>query len=280
DGVFYIPDFVTEDEASRLMEEAYEISQWKELPQRRLQILGGTPHPDGMVPVPLPPHLAALISSLVLNSLLPRPSFPLQAEPNHCLLNEYSSGQGIAPHKDGPLYYPRVAILSLGSPAELRFWAMNPTNGIMDGAEAVATPASRSMLCEHRSLVVFEGEAYHDYWHGILPSLEAARAAAAGAGSEHTAPACSVESRTEATDAATAAAAAKKEQEEQLEGEECSPEQWPKQRPLRLSFTLRRVLKIINEEAVVDTEEQRQEQLRRDAFFERSVSDSVRQQRR
>jgi len=87
-------------------------------------------------------------------------------EPNHVLLNEYTRGQGIAPHKDGPLYEPMVAILSLGSPARLDFWASREE--AMKPVEE-NTP-SVSVLCEHRSLLVFCGEAYNDYWHGILPS--------------------------------------------------------------------------------------------------------------
>ncbi|CAN0496491.1 unnamed protein product, partial [Discosporangium mesarthrocarpum] len=50
--------------------------------------------------------------------LFPDPLCP----PNHVLLNEYSGGQGISPHKDGPLYDGRVAILSLGRPARLVLW--------------------------------------------------------------------------------------------------------------------------------------------------------------
>ncbi len=41
---------------------------------------------------------------------------------NHVLVNAYLPGEGIMPHEDGPLYHPAVCILSLGSPAILRFW--------------------------------------------------------------------------------------------------------------------------------------------------------------
>ena len=49
--------------------------------------------------------------------------FPEAGPPNHVLINSYNRGQGIAPHQDGPLYEPLVAILSLDGPALLQFWA-------------------------------------------------------------------------------------------------------------------------------------------------------------
>lgn len=56
------------------------------------------------------------------SALSPAPGvFPSDQPPNHILLNEYRDGQGIGPHKDGPLYHPMVAVLSLGSPADIHF---------------------------------------------------------------------------------------------------------------------------------------------------------------
>jgi len=49
--------------------------------------------------------------------------------PNHILLNSYEEGQGIAPHKDGPLYENKVAIISLGSADDLHFWRSNKAAG-------------------------------------------------------------------------------------------------------------------------------------------------------
>jgi len=42
---------------------------------------------------------------------------------NHVLLNEYQFGQGIASHKDGPLYHNVVAVLNLGSSAVIDFFS-------------------------------------------------------------------------------------------------------------------------------------------------------------
>jgi alkylated DNA repair protein alkB family protein 6 len=88
------------------------------------------------------------------------------------LVNRYKPGEGILPHQDGPAYEPKVAIVSLGSPAVLRFWRRRRRReGDDDEASGVPVPGvdapDASVLLEHRSLVVFEGEAYSDCYHGI-----------------------------------------------------------------------------------------------------------------
>jgi alkylated DNA repair dioxygenase AlkB len=40
---------------------------------------------------------------------------------NHILVNVYPPGVGIMPHFDGPLYFPKVVVLSLGGPAIITF---------------------------------------------------------------------------------------------------------------------------------------------------------------
>ena len=65
------------------------------------------------------------------------------------------------PHRDGPLYHPTVAILSLQSPIVFDFWA---------SAAAAADPQGQpalSLLLEPRSLLVFCGDAYVNYHHAI-----------------------------------------------------------------------------------------------------------------
>ena len=108
----------------------------------------------------------------VFGSLIESGVFPEDEPPNHILINAYSCGQGIAPHQDGPLYKPLVAILSLDGPALLQFW---PPRRDEDGAALApdlnSTSATRepstSILCQPNSLVVFCGDAYETHWHGI-----------------------------------------------------------------------------------------------------------------
>ena len=123
--------------------------------------------------------------------------------PNHVLCNEYIPGQGINPHKDGTRWYPKVAILSLTSPILFHFWppetlvddgskktdvdgggggserrggseSTNDVNGVAAAAAAAARPnmsvPAHSVLCMPRSLLVFEGWAYTELFHGIVPT--------------------------------------------------------------------------------------------------------------
>ena len=96
DCVAIYEDFVTADEAEALVEGAY-AGTWSEMTNRRVQNLGGVPHPDGMISEPLPEWLVPLCSQLV-------DCGAFQEAPNHCLLNEYLPAGGIAPHRDGPRY--------------------------------------------------------------------------------------------------------------------------------------------------------------------------------
>jgi alkylated DNA repair dioxygenase AlkB len=148
---------------------------WTNLQNRRLQNLGGTPASatgKGMRSVHVPSYGQVIFAALVAAGV-----FAADAAPNHILLNEYSNGQGIALHKDGPLYQNRVAIVSLGAPALLEFWDrphLNDLNAVScsSGSNSPSHPSSATVRMEHRSLLVFEGEAYEKYWHGILRRQE------------------------------------------------------------------------------------------------------------
>ncbi|KXJ18223.1 Alpha-ketoglutarate-dependent dioxygenase alkB-like 6 [Exaiptasia diaphana] len=60
--------------------------------------------------------------------------------PNHVLVNEYEPGQGIMPHEDGPLFYPVVSTINLGSHTVLNFYhhkrdlqqAWNPESNVSE----------------------------------------------------------------------------------------------------------------------------------------------------
>ena len=82
--------------------------------------------------------------------------------PNHVLINEYSPGQGIFPHEDGPAYHPVVATVSLGSDIVLDIYAKKDHGS----GEREAEPRWR-ILQEPRSLLVTTGELYRDHLHGI-----------------------------------------------------------------------------------------------------------------
>lgn len=114
-------------------------------------------HSKGLIPAPMPRWLQQLCSR-VHSQLLPLFG---EQPPNHVLINSYQPGCGIMPHQDGPLYHPVVLILSLGSPAVLRFWRKQD-----EGGTGYAPPVA-SLLAMPRSLLVFRDEAYHSCLHGI-----------------------------------------------------------------------------------------------------------------
>jgi alkylated DNA repair protein alkB family protein 6 len=107
-SVFYIQDFVTEKEHNELLDNIYNKSdvKWTQLSNRRLQNHGGLPHEKGMIAQPLPTWLLSVSDDL-------RQQWKIFGDrsPNHVLINEYESKQGIMPHKDGPVYEPIVCIL-------------------------------------------------------------------------------------------------------------------------------------------------------------------------
>eukprot|EP00879_Flechtneria_rotunda_P025696 GHRR01027333.1.p1 GENE.GHRR01027333.1~~GHRR01027333.1.p1 ORF type:complete len:195 (+),score=33.59 GHRR01027333.1:761-1345(+) len=155
--MYYIPEYVAVLEEQRLMGEVRASqAKWVQLSGRRLQNHGGMVHPRGLIPAPIPRWLEQLLAEL--HQQLPlfdgRP-------PNHVLINAYQPGCGIMPHQDGPLYQPVVCILSLGSPAVLRFWRKQPEGG------TGGLPPLASVLLMPRSLLVFQDEAYQDCLHGI-----------------------------------------------------------------------------------------------------------------
>ncbi len=80
--------------------------------------------------------------------------------PNHVLINEYPSGTGIMPHKDGGAYYPVVCTVSLGSSLCLNLYK-SKEDGALD-----PEPVWR-ILQEPRSLLITSGELYADYLHGV-----------------------------------------------------------------------------------------------------------------
>ena len=136
----------------------------------------------------------------------PASSLPLQSQgmrhifhnsphraPNHCLVNEYTPGQGIMPHEDGGAYYPVVCTITLGSHGVLDLYPKTPArsddhnhedihdngNSYIGGGSGQAgdgrdTPRrgfpQYRILYEPRSLLITTEELYTDYLHGIAES--------------------------------------------------------------------------------------------------------------
>ena len=178
--VCYIPDFISAQEEARILQCIYALPapQWTQLQHRRLQqwppdAAGAEARatPDGHPPAGLPPWLAAVCESLVGAGV-----FPEAHAPNHVLVNEYLSGQGIMAHTDGPSYWPLVAIISLQSTACMHFQPRLDTAAIGRGGAGPAGPV-QTLVLRPRSLLVFAEAAFTDHLHGI----DAVEAEVAGA---------------------------------------------------------------------------------------------------
>lgn len=162
--VYYVPDFISEQEESYLQQQVYRApkTKWTQLSGRRLQNWGGLPHPRGMVPEKVPDWLQSYcdrISSLGAFG---------GSQANHVLVNEYRAGEGIMPHEDGPLYHPTVTTVSLGSHTLLDFYS--PVCSLE--AEGPQTEESRflfSLLVRPRSLLILQDDMYQRLLHGIQP---------------------------------------------------------------------------------------------------------------
>ena len=156
--VRYVPGFVSASEARYLVGRIRDqpACRWTALPAsgRRCQRYGGAVDgkAGGVVGgvEELPPWLEELAARI-------KDAMPSDhPKPNHVLVNEYEPGAGVLPHEDGPLYAPAVATLSLGSPCVVSFI---PTDETRNKAFQVALMPN--------SLLVFKGEAYKAFRHGI-----------------------------------------------------------------------------------------------------------------
>ena len=168
-SIAYSPDFVSDLEEASLLNDIRSCKQqWVNLNGRRCMAIGGMVQPKGLIPTPIPSWGQRLMSKVMNNDLASW--FDQGAAPNHLLVNRYEPGEGIMAHSDGPAYHPAVLILSLGSPAVLRFREKRETEGeevISSSPRISSSPIS--ILLMPRSLVAFRGHFYDRFLHFIEP---------------------------------------------------------------------------------------------------------------
>ncbi|KAM4800621.1 putative RNA/DNA demethylase ALKBH6 isoform X2 [Urocitellus parryii] len=137
--IYYVPDFISKEEEEYLLRQVFNAPKpkWTQLSGRKLQNWarecpfdpeGGR---DGLLPCP---------------ALVPTPQ----------------------PHEDGPLYYPTVSTISLGSHTMLDFYEPRQPEDD-DPIEQPRPPPqpTTSLLLEPCSLLVLRGTAYTRLLHGI-----------------------------------------------------------------------------------------------------------------
>lgn len=174
-NVYYIPDWIEpEQEAEFLSIADKDMSAWEDMKTRSSQEWGAGDRcacGRGLMRQPLPPQQQPLADALHQLGLFDGALFPM----NSVRINGYKPGQGIHPHCDGPVYYPKVAILSLGSPCLFTFYQRTGTedcikwdlaNDVPGGHTAESKP-HLSVLVEPRSLLVFSDDAFWHHRHGI-----------------------------------------------------------------------------------------------------------------
>jgi len=164
--IFYIPNFLSKEDEHYLKECVNKSPKprWTQLQNRRLQNWGGVPHPKGMIAEEIPTWLRSIMTRVSNLGVFG------EKKPNHVLVNEYLPGQGIMPHLDGPLFYPTITTVNLGSHGVLNFY--RPLDDKAADAEATVAMdwASRlefSLLLEPRSLLILQEKCYHHFLHGI-----------------------------------------------------------------------------------------------------------------
>lgn len=174
DSVQYIPEWIDEETERAYMALADSGGAWENMTSRVSQEHGAGSTSlcgRGLVCEPLPEWLQEIADELHRLQIFDSGLWPM----NSVRLNGYHPGQGIHPHCDGPVYYPRVAILSLGSPCLFSFYPKTGNENIMQWDKANDVPAGhrtgdqplQSVLVEPRSLLVFDKDAFWHHRHGI-----------------------------------------------------------------------------------------------------------------
>ena len=171
-SAWYVSECLTERGAEELLACVSKQAGWTRLARRELLNLGGVPHPDGLIPEELPPWMDELLDELF------GPDPRSEQRPNQALINRYAPGAGIAPHKDGPLYHPCAAIVSVTGEALLRFYAPHPDR-------AGAAHEVGCVLLEPRSLLIFSGELYTSVLHGVVTTTTAMEPVPEDVGNRH-----------------------------------------------------------------------------------------------
>jgi len=178
--IHYIPNWIDAEQERELLYHAdVELNGWEQMKTRSSQEWGAGDRCGcgrGLRREKLPPTQQRLADALHHLGVFDGAMYPM----NSVRLNAYVPGQGIEPHCDGPVYYPRVGILSLASPCILSFYPRSGTedcmqwdaaNDVPGGHQKGASPLT-SVFLEPRSLLLFGKDAFWHHRHGIAAVKE------------------------------------------------------------------------------------------------------------
>ena len=155
EGLTYLENYISEDEADRLVQEI-DAAPWRTDLKRRVQHYGyrydykaRQAHREDYLG-PLPELLQKLAERLTVDG-------HFQTVPDQVIVNEYQPGQGISAHIDcQPCFGETIASLSLLSACVMRF------------ASRIHSQQTELHL-QPASLLVLKGEARHMWTHAIPP---------------------------------------------------------------------------------------------------------------
>lgn len=152
-GLQLYRDFISESLEEELIAEI-DAQPWVVDYDRRLQYYGyrnelEKPYDLVKFPVPIPPKIYRLAEEIVEQNILDQ-------QPDQVIINEYSPGQGIRPHKDRNYFDNQICGINLGSGCVMKFIKIK-------GGDVVDVEIPR------RSLYVMQDEARYKWNHAIPP---------------------------------------------------------------------------------------------------------------
>lgn len=179
EDVFYVRNFLEPHQGDEFFTTVERECRYEKMATRDTDEFGSStkcPCGRGLLKVDLPEWQHGLVSSLHALGVF----HPVLYPANSVRVNAYAPGQGIHPHLDSPVYFPTVAVISLGSPCVLDFWPRLSEQDASSGfkwdyqkevpSSPEIAPDERpqvSVFLEPGSLVVFRADAFTVNRHGI-----------------------------------------------------------------------------------------------------------------
>lgn len=182
--IVYVPNWLEPKQAEEFERLVNKTCEWERMNTRDTQEFGASsrcPCGRGLLQEPLPQWQGNIVMALHNLGVY----HPVLYPANSVRINAYAPGQGIHPHMDGPVYFPRAAIISLGSPCIFDFYRRGAPDDDRQGLQwdhardvpalpemPPGTKPVLSLVLEPGSLLVFSGDAFTCHRHGITATEE------------------------------------------------------------------------------------------------------------
>lgn len=179
--VFYVPNWFEPKQAEEFLQVVDRHVEWEQMSTRRSQEFGAGGRcacGRSLMREPLPQWQSNIVNAFYSLGIF----HPVLYPANSIRINAYDPGQGIHPHCDGPVYFPRAAMINLGSPCLFDFysrlemdeekkrslkWDKDKDVPLAPELPPGTKPAF-SLLLAPGSLLVFSGDAFVHHRHGVL----------------------------------------------------------------------------------------------------------------